>query len=72
MTTHINHDHRNAPLSATPCSGGQAALNRLPLYYSDDDTLVRAVSKTPGIMKDTRTVHSMTFIRLEGWGSAWK
>lgn len=62
------HDRLNAAAvrNALERSGGQAALNRLPLYYSDDATLARAVRKTPGITKDSRWVHSRTFIRLEG------
>lgn len=62
----ITQDRHNAAAvrKALQTVGGAATLNRLPLYYSDDDTLTRAAERTPGIKKDSRTMHGGTTIRL--------
>ncbi|MCX7570381.1 hypothetical protein OS242_10435 [Tumebacillus sp. DT12] len=64
----ITQDRHNAVAvrKALRRRGGEAGLNRLPLYYSDDESLDRAVRMTTGITVYTCRTQEVTTIRLKG------
>lgn len=47
----INHDRHNAQVvrDALKKRNGCDTVGRLPVYVSDDETLMQAVRKTPGV-----------------------